>query len=60
MQDFETYDANAGLTLRPWQSVTLVSRYEYQWSTIHTTPDPVSGLGGVESSECKATYSPRA
>lgn len=54
MQDFETYDANAGLTLRPWQSVTLISRYEYQWSTIHTTPDPVSGLGEAESSEMQS------
>jgi hypothetical protein len=50
MQNFETYDGNAGLTLRPWRNVTLVSRYEYQSSTIHTKPDPLTGLSGVESS----------
>lgn len=51
MQDFETYDGNVRLTLRPHQSVTLVSRYEYQLSTIHTQPDSASGLSDVESSE---------
>lgn len=51
MQDFETYDGNLRLTLRPWQNVTLVSRYEYQLSSIHTKPDPISGLADVESSE---------
>ena len=30
--------------------MTLVTRYEYQYSTINTTPDPISGLGGMESS----------
>jgi hypothetical protein len=49
MQNFETYDGNTRLTLRPWQSVSLVARYEYQWSTIHTGPDPISGLGEAES-----------
>jgi len=29
----------------------MVSRYEFQWSTIGTTPDPISGLAGVESSK---------
>ncbi len=51
MQNFETYDGNLRLTLRPWQKVTLVSRYEYQVSTIHTTPDPIAGLADVESSK---------
>jgi hypothetical protein len=51
MQDSETYDGNFRLTLRPWQKVTMVSRYEFQWSTIGTTPDPISGLPGVESSK---------
>jgi len=50
MQDFETYDGNIRLMLRPWQNVTLVTRYEYQLSTIHTEPDPVSGLTDLESS----------
>jgi len=51
MQDFDTYDGNLRLTLRPWQNVTLVSRYEYQLSTIHTKPDPVSGLSDTETSK---------
>jgi hypothetical protein len=51
MQDFETFDGNVRLTLRPVQKVTLVSRYEYQLSTVHTKPDSISGLGAVESSE---------
>lgn len=51
MQSFETYDGNVRLTLRPVQNVALVSRYEYQLSTINTAPDPVSGLGDVESSK---------
>jgi hypothetical protein len=50
MQDFETYDGNIRLTLRPLKNVTSVTRYEYQWSTIHTEPDSISGLGNVESS----------
>jgi len=51
MQDFETYDGNLSLTLRPIPTVTLVSRYEYQVSTIHTKPDPISGLSETESSD---------
>jgi len=51
MQNFETYDGNVRLTLRPWRNVTLLSRYEFQSSTIHTKPDSSSGLGGVESSD---------
>ncbi len=50
MQNFDTYDGNVRLTLRPWQNVSSVSRYEYQLSTIDTAPDPTSGLGQVESS----------
>jgi hypothetical protein len=51
MQSFETYDGNVRLTLRPVQNVALVSRYEYQWSTIHTKPDSVSGLDQTQSSK---------
>jgi len=50
MQDFDTYDGNIRLTLRPWQNVSLAGRYEYQLSTINTEPDPISGLGDTESS----------
>lgn len=51
LQEFETWDGNVRLTLRPWSKLTLVSRYEYQLSTIYTRPDRVSGLGGFETSE---------
>lgn len=51
MQDFETYDGNVRVTVRPLKNLTLVSRYEYQLSTINTKPDSISGLGRVESSE---------
>jgi hypothetical protein len=50
MQSFETTDGNVRLTLRPVQNVVLVSRYEYQYSTIDTEPDPASGLNQAQSS----------
>jgi hypothetical protein len=50
MQDFETYDGNFRVTFRPRQNVTAISRYEYQYSTVHTGPDPISGDGESESS----------
>ncbi|HKW29192.1 MAG TPA: hypothetical protein VJT54_07645 [Verrucomicrobiae bacterium] len=50
MQSFETYDLNTRVTWRALQNVTLVGRYEYQYSTVNTQPDPASGLGAVESS----------
>jgi hypothetical protein len=50
MQSFQTTDGNVRLTYRPIPSVALVSRYEYQYSTINTTPDAISGLGSVQSS----------
>lgn len=50
MQNFETYDGNVRLTLRPRRNLTLITRYDYQYSTIYTTPDPISGLSGVKSS----------
>ena len=51
MQDIESFGGKTRLTLRPRHNVSLVSRYEYQLSTIHTKPDEISGLGDVESSE---------
>ena len=50
VQRFQTYDGNLRLTLRPISTVSLVSRYEYQLSTINTAPDPASGMPDVESS----------
>lgn len=51
MQDFETWDGNFRVTLRPFKRVTAASRYEYQNSTISTRPDSLSGLSEVESSD---------
>ena len=51
MQSFETFDGNVRLTLRPVPNVTLVSRYEYQISTVRTAPDPISELNEAESSK---------
>jgi hypothetical protein len=51
MQNFQTYDGNVRLTLRPWKNVTLLSLYEYQLSTIQTRPDSASGLAGIEASK---------
>ena len=50
VQKLATYDANTRLTLRLSQNISLMSRYEFQWATIHTGPDPLSGLPDVESS----------
>ena len=50
LQNFQTYDGNARVTFRPRQNVTAVARYEYQYSTVHTRPDGVSGLSEEESS----------
>jgi hypothetical protein len=49
-QNFETYDGNIRLTLRPRQNVTAVTRYDYQYSTIQTRPAPISDLNETESS----------
>ena len=51
LQEFVTYDGSVRATYRPRQNVSLVSRYEYQYSTVHTRPDEVSGLSQVESSQ---------
>jgi len=50
VQSSQTYDGNFRLTWHPVSMVSLTSRYEYQLSTIDTTPDPASGLSEVESS----------
>ena len=50
MQSFKTYDGNMRVTYRPIQSLSLVSRYEYQLSTINTAPDVVSDLPKTETS----------
>lgn len=49
-QGFQTWDGSTRLTLHPFDKVSLVSRYEYQYSTIATQPADASGLGEVDSS----------
>ena len=50
LQRFETYDGKLRVTLRPRQNITVVGRYEYQWSTVDTGPEPLSTLPTVQSS----------
>jgi hypothetical protein len=47
-QDFTTDDVNFRMTLRPGGNITLVSRYDFQFSTIDTRADL---LASVESAE---------
>ena len=54
VQNFETDDTNLRVTLRPLNNLTLVSRYDFQLSSIDTTPDSISGLGEVQSSEVES------
>jgi len=49
MQRFMTCDGNVRLTLRLLRNLSLISRYEYQWSTIHTEPNSFADLPEVES-----------
>ena len=51
LQSFQTYDGSVRLSIRPTQKITLVSRYEYQLSSINTSPDAISGLSETESSK---------
>ncbi len=48
-QSMETIDGSVRLTLRPLNSVSTVSRFEYQHSTINTEPASNSGLSEQES-----------
>jgi hypothetical protein len=50
IQNFRTYDGNMGLTLRPFSSVSMVSRYEFQWSTVQSKFDQGTGLDSFQSS----------
>ena len=50
-QGFQTWDGSTRLTLHPFNKVTLVSRYEYQDSTISTRPDAAAGLSEVDASQ---------
>lgn len=50
VQDFETFDGNCRVTLHVLQSLSLISRYEYQLSTINTTPNPASGIPEMQTS----------
>jgi len=49
--DFNTDDANVRLTWRPRNNLSFVSRYDFQYSTIDTQPDPISGFSEIESAQ---------
>ncbi len=48
---FETDDINVRLTLRPLNNLTFVTRYDYQMSTVDTSPDSLSGMNELQTSE---------
>ncbi len=50
-QDFETHDVNFRMTWRPISKLSLVTRYDFQQSTINSIE---AGLAPVESSELTA------
>ena len=54
VQDLATYDGNVRVTWKATPSVSLISRYEYAWSAIHTAPDSFAGLPEVESSTMRS------
>ena len=47
--DFTTDDANFRITWRPWRNLTLISRYDFQFSTIDTQGERTNVLDQVES-----------
>jgi hypothetical protein len=51
MQDFQTQDANVRLTLRPRMNLTLVTSYDFQYSTINTEPASISGVGDTQTAQ---------
>ena len=50
-QSWTTDDANFRVTYRPTPKITLVGRYDFQFSTIDTKPDSTSGLSEIQTSE---------
>ena len=48
-QDFDTHDMNFRVTWRPLASLTLISRYDFQLSTIDTRPDFLTEVQSAES-----------
>jgi hypothetical protein len=47
--DYDTDDANVRMTWRPAHALTLVARYDFQFSTITTTPDLLSSEQSSET-----------
>ena len=47
-QSFDTDDVNVRVTWRPLSTVSLISRYDYQWSTIDTR---AAGFSELETAE---------
>lgn len=55
VQNFETFDGNCRVTVHLLQSVSLISRYEYQLSTIDTTATPDPAIGVFENNEIQTS-----
>ena len=51
LQRFETDDINCRFTLRPWKNVTLVTRYDFQYSRTASTPEADAALSEAIQSE---------
>jgi len=54
VQKLATYDGNVRTTWKVTPTLSLISRYECAFSTIHTAPDPLAGLPDVESSAMRS------
>jgi hypothetical protein len=50
MQGLQEFDLNCRVTVHLLQTVTSISRYEFQHSWIDTTPDSASGLNELQTS----------
>ncbi len=50
IQNLQTYDGSCRVTLHLLQNLSLISRYEYQLSTIDTTPGPGVALSELQTS----------
>jgi hypothetical protein len=53
-QNWSTDDGNFRVTWRPIPKLTLVGRYDIQFSTIDTKPDSISGLSQIQTADMKS------
>jgi hypothetical protein len=53
-QDWATDDGNIRVTWRPLGNLTLVARYDIQFSTIDTKPDSASGVSKLQTADIQS------